>query len=190
MRISKTYVDGELTEHIVDGLPQALIEQPWRQRSCTILSTVIKDDRLNVATIVDKTVWPEPPRYPIEATGYTVKASHYSQLLARIREHCEANAIAPPSESEVQQWLCDNLAVKCVDENRNLYGNQYADRKNWPIILRPMRLLAKDGDKGLGDIVARHIPKGDEFKKWHKKYIGYDCGCDSRINWLNVQFPL
>lgn len=196
MRTMRFDVTGELVLHELDGIPQirvpriAAIDPPWRRKACTILPTVIKDDRLNVAKIADKTVWPEPPRYPVEATGYTVKASHYSQLLARIREHCEANAIATPSEPEIEQWLCDNLALKCKNEDGSAYANQYEDRRNWPLLLRPMRLLAKDGDRGLGDIVSRTIPKGDEFKKWHKKYIGYDCGCDSRINWLNVQFPI
>lgn len=142
------------------------------------------------ARLRDKSYWPEPPRYPVQATGYTVTASSYPQLLSRIAEHCQGNAIETPSEADVQQFLCDNLAVKCVDENGKLYENQYADLRNWPLILRPMRLLAKDGDKGLGDIVARTIPKGDAFKKWFKEHFGFDCGCDQRTAWLNSHYPI
>jgi hypothetical protein len=142
------------------------------------------------AKLRDKTVWPEPPRYPVEATGFTVTASSYPQLLSRIAEHCKGNAIETPSEADVQQWLCDNLAVKCVDENGKLYENLYADRRNWPLVLRPMRLAAKTGDTGLGDIVARTIPKGDAFKVWFKENFGFDCGCDQRTDWLNRNFPL
>jgi hypothetical protein len=143
-----------------------------------------------VARIANKTIWPEPPRYPIEFTGYTVKASNYNQLLSRIREHCEANEIPTPTESDVEQWLCDNFAVKCKNADGSIYQNQYVDRKNWPLILRPLRLKAQSGDRGLGDIVARTIPKGAEFKAWFKKYLAIDCGCDQRQDWLNAQYPL
>lgn len=143
-----------------------------------------------MATIRDKSVWPELPRFPIEATGYTVTASSYQQLLGRIEGHCKANAIEVPSEAEIEQWLCDNLPLKCRNEDGSLYQNQYADRRNWPILLRPMRPLAKAGDRGLGDIVARTIPAGDAFKAWFKASFGYNCGCDSRQTWLNQNFPL
>lgn len=189
--IYKRFESGKLVAFTINGVPQSLEQiEPWRRKICTILPTAIKDDRLNVAKIRDKTIWPEPPRYTVEATGYTVKASHYSQLLSRIHEHCEANSIETPSEPAIEQWLCDNLAVKCVDENGKLYQNQYADRRNWPIILRPMRLKAQPGDKGLGDIVARNIPKGEAFKIWFKASFGFDCGCDSRQDWLNSHYPL
>ena len=148
-----------------------------------------KSPSQNVATLKDKTVWPEPPRYPVQATGYTVTASSYPQLLSRIAEHCKGNAVETPSEADVQQWLCDNLRVKCLDDDGKLYANQYVDRSNWPLILRPMRLLAQPGDKGLGDIVARTIPKGEDLKVWFKEH-GFNCGCTNRQNWLNVQYPI
>ncbi len=175
-RMVKRYVDGVLVEYTING------------RDCTKDAGVINDAR--VATIRDKSVigsdgW----RYFIsEKLGY-VTAGSYPQLLLRIRERCQSNGVETPSEETVQQWCCDNLEIQCT-ENGQLYDNQYADRKNWPLILRPMRLLAKDGDKGLGDIVARNIPKGDAFKAWFRSTFGRSCGCDSRTNWLNANFPL
>jgi hypothetical protein len=142
------------------------------------------------ARLRDKTVWSEPPRFPVQATGYTVTASSYPQLLARITEHCKGNEVETPSEADVQQWLCDNIAIKCKNADGSIYQNQYVDRKNWPLILRSMRLKAQPGDRGLGDIVARTVPKGAEFKAWFKKYLAIDCGCDQRQDWLNSHYPL
>jgi len=63
---------------------------------------------------------------------------------------------------------------------------------NWPMILVPMKLLAKSGDKGLGDIVARTVGPlgGEEFKLWYKKIFGKDCGCNARQEAWNEAYPL
>ncbi len=64
--------------------------------------------------------------------------------------------------------------------------------REWPVILRPMKLLATKDDKGLGDIIARTIGPvgGDAFKKWYKKIFGRECGCDTRQEFWNITYPL
>lgn len=62
----------------------------------------------------------------------------------------------------------------------------------WPLALRPLKLLAIESDHGLGDIVARHVGPvgGDAFKAWYRYAFGRDCGCGDRQKWLNQRFPL
>ena len=145
-----------------------------------------------MATIRDKSIGPNVGlwTYTISEKLGSVTASDYRELLRSIRQRCQSNGVEAPEESEIEQTLCDNLPIRCIDENRKLYPNLYADRRNWPLSLRPMRLLAQTGDKGLGDIVERTIPKGDAFKLWFKATFGFSCGCDERKNWLNLNYPL
>ena len=65
-------------------------------------------------------------------------------------------------------------------------------RINWPIFLMPMKLLAIESDKGLGDIIARTIGPlgGEEFKAWYKKIFGKECGCTARQESWNAMYPL
>lgn len=62
----------------------------------------------------------------------------------------------------------------------------------WPVLLRPMKLLAQPGDRGLGDIIAREIGPlgGDAFKAWYKTIFGKSCGCDTRQENWNTLYPL
>jgi hypothetical protein len=62
----------------------------------------------------------------------------------------------------------------------------------WPIALRGLRLFAKPGDRGAGDIIARVLGPigGNVFKKWWKKATGRNCGCNSRQAKLNRRYPL
>src|SRR5215467_6672077 len=64
--------------------------------------------------------------------------------------------------------------------------------RTWPIILSPLRLMAREGDRGAGDIIARVIGPigGDAFKKWYKVTFGKDCGCGNRQEALNARWPL
>lgn len=63
---------------------------------------------------------------------------------------------------------------------------------SWPMALLPLKLLAKEGDRGAGDIIARSIGPigGDAFKAWYKKLFGKDCGCGHRQEILNARWPL
>ena len=62
----------------------------------------------------------------------------------------------------------------------------------WPLALRPIKLLAKPSDTGLGDIIQRVI--GDEnseaFQRWFKEVFKNECGCHRRKEYLNRKFPL
>lgn len=62
----------------------------------------------------------------------------------------------------------------------------------WPTILLPLKLIAKQGDRGAGDIIARVIGPigGDAFKLWYKATFGRDCGCGNRQDALNRRWPL
>jgi hypothetical protein len=80
-------------------------------------------------------------------------------------------------------------------ENGKLVEHKVDDapiKRDWPLILRPLRLLAKPGDKGLGDIVERVIGPvgGDAYKAWYKNVFGKPCGCTKRGDNLNKRFPL
>lgn len=62
----------------------------------------------------------------------------------------------------------------------------------WPMVLLPLKLLAKPNDRGAGDIIARTIGPigGEAFKKWYKTLFGRDCGCGNRQESLNARWPL
>jgi hypothetical protein len=62
----------------------------------------------------------------------------------------------------------------------------------WPVALKPLKVLAKPGDRGAGDIIARKVGPigGDAFKKWWKLLFGRDCGCAGRQDKLNALYPL
>lgn len=66
------------------------------------------------------------------------------------------------------------------------------EKRDWPAALRPMKRLAKEGDIGLGDIIARTIGPigGNKFKVWYKLTFGRDCGCDVRQESWNRKYPL
>lgn len=65
-------------------------------------------------------------------------------------------------------------------------------KPEWPLLLRPMKLLAQPGDKGLGDIVERTIGPvgGDAYKIWYKTTFGKPCKCNKRQDNLNERYPL
>lgn len=74
---------------------------------------------------------------------------------------------------------------------KNVVTSVVPDR-DWPLLLRPMKLLAKEGDTGLGDIVERTIGPvgGDAYKIWYKTAFGKTCGCTERKDALNERYPL
>lgn len=55
-------------------------------------------------------------RFPISQTGFIVFAPNWFALYPKIKQHCEANSIQPPSEQEVVDWCCNNLSLSCYDE--------------------------------------------------------------------------
>lgn len=67
-----------------------------------------------------------------------------------------------------------------------------AVKRDWPAALVPLKALAKEGDRGAGDIIARVIGPigGYAFKVWYRKLFGKDCGCGHRQEVLNARWPL
>ena len=66
------------------------------------------------------------------------------------------------------------------------------EHRSWPMALISLKLLAKEGDRGAGDIIARMIGPigGDAFKKWYRAIFGKSCGCGARQEILNARWPL
>ncbi len=62
----------------------------------------------------------------------------------------------------------------------------------WPLFLRPVKLLSRPGDRGLGDIIARTIGPigGEAYKAWYVQTFGKSCGCEARQEDLNARYPL
>lgn len=67
-----------------------------------------------------------------------------------------------------------------------------AKLRPWPMVLLPLKVLAKPDDRGAGDIIARVIGPigGDAFKAWYKTLFGRNCGCGHRQEVLNLRWPL
>lgn len=152
-------------------------------------------------TIRDKNAPPpEGWQYPALA-GPNVKASDYNLLHGNVVKHYRSNGQEPPEREAVDAWMCENLTVRCQEGNAP-FRNRYTDppsflsrgkkSPDWPLILRPFKLLSQSEDRGLGDIVLRVIGDANSaaFKAWFRKMFGKECGCEKRQNTLNIEFPL
>lgn len=126
-------------------------------------------------------------KYQQAETGFWMVGITFEQLLSKISIHRQNNNLPPPSSEEIQNWICDHLESK---DQRRLCND--APPAPWPVYLQPMKLLAQQGDRGLGDIIARTIGPvgGDAFKEWYLKTFGQDCGCRNRQLHLNRLYPL
>jgi len=130
-----------------------------------------------------------------------VSSNSHMNLMREIREHYEGNGQPVPDEQTITKFLCDNLTIPCFEDNRP-YRNTLTDpptfakrgkpSPDWGFVLNPLKLLAKDGDKGLGSIVERIVGPigGDAFKKWYKRIFGKDCGCKERKEDWDAIYPL
>lgn len=133
--------------------------------------------------------------------GKLICQNSHMNILREVQMHYRANGQTPPDEQTITKYLCENLTIPCF-EGRDAFRNNFTDpvsyasrgapSPNWPILLQPFRLLAKEGDKGLGDIVHRMIgdANSDKYKAWHMRIFGKPCGCSERQNSLNEEFPL
>jgi hypothetical protein len=61
-------------------------------------------------------------------------------------------------------------------------------REKWPMAVRVVARMAKDGERGVGDTLARLIVGGEQFKRLMKR-VGVDCGCAARQSHLNALYP-
>jgi len=132
-------------------------------------------------------------KYQQPETGYWAVGRPYYSILNKIMQH-RANMKLPAIaegfsslDNEIQDAICRKLAP---EDQVRLCSD--APPLPWPLHLRPFRLLAKEGDRGLGDIVARSIGPAisDKFIEWYKSVFGQDCGCRDRQIHLNTTYPL
>lgn len=132
--------------------------------------------------------------------GSLLSTNSHMNIGREVAMHYSANGHPVPDEQTITRYLCDHLTIPCFEDGKP-YGNPftnpptYAKRgkpsPDWGL-LSPLKLLAKEGDRGLGDIVARKIGPigGDAFKEWYKKIFGKSCGCSERQEDWNLQYPL
>jgi len=97
------------------------------------------------------------------------------------------------NESPIEKARIGN--VLGIEEGKPFYvvrKQTEKTRQDWPLLLRPMKLLAKPTDRGLGDIVERTIGPvgGDAYKLWYRTTFGKTCGCTKRKDNLNERYPL
>lgn len=132
--------------------------------------------------------------------GPDISETSYSNLKRAVSEHYRSNGRPAPTEQQIIDYLCANLSVPCYEgkeQIRNLFTDpppvKSARRRTpgWGLFA-PLKLIAKDGDRGLGDIVARTIGPvgGDAFKAWYKAITGESCGCTERQEEWNYIYPL
>lgn len=151
-------------------------------------------------TIRDKSTTPRPDKWRYPAVdGTEIVENSYMNLKREVAMHYRTNGRDLPSEQQIVDYLCANVSVQCYDDGKEI-RNKYSDpppkrgvrSPKWPFVLEPLKLLAKDGDKGLGDIVERVIGKvgGEEYKKWYAKIFGRPCSCNERRDSLNADYPL
>jgi|SRR5882757_6664628 len=129
-----------------------------------------------------------------------VSTNSYMNLLIEVGRHYRGNGKSVPSEQEVIEYCCRNLSVPCYEQDGSAFRNRYTDppRSNKPSngtrwgVFTPLKLLAKDGDRGLGSIIERTIaPFGSQqFKDWYKKITGQSCGCSERRDEWDEIYPL
>lgn len=132
--------------------------------------------------------------------GSTVSANSYMVLRLEIAQHYTANGQPVPTDEQVTKYLCDTLTIPCFD-GTTAYRNQFTDPLSYMTRGLPspdwgglnfLKLMAKEGDHGIGDIIQRVIGPigGDAFKKWYKRIFGKDCGCSERQEEWNLSYPL
>lgn len=63
--------------------------------------------------------------------------------------------------------------------------------RNWPAWAMAIKRLSVEGERGVGDTVARVIGPigGDAWKLWFKTLTGKSCGCERRQADLNAAYP-
>ena len=90
-------------------------------------------------------------RYPA-TDGTDIVASSYMNLKREVAEHYRTNSQPIPDEQTIIDWLCQNVRVQCFD-GQTEFHNSYTDApflasgnpsKKWPLILQPLKLLAKE----------------------------------------------
>lgn len=127
---------------------------------------------------------PEP-----ESHGHVSSAVTFFQLVSNAMIHRRNMGYLedPDLASTIDSAICESLSP---EDQRALCDG--APPEPWPLYLQPFKLLAQEGDKGLGDIVEHVIGPagGGAYKSWYEKTFGVGCGCNQRQDRLNQRYPL
>ncbi len=92
----------------------------------------------------------------------------------------------------IESVVLDDDAYRGLQKKFGPTSIQPIPRKDWPLWLKALAMIAKPEDKGIGDVVARTIgaENSEAFKKWFKATTGKDCGCTGRQRRWNIEYPL
>lgn len=64
-------------------------------------------------------------------------------------------------------------------------------RDQWPLSVKALAPFAGPLDKGIGDVVERHLGvAGEAWKAMYTKLTGSTCGCEDRKRKLNLLYPI
>lgn len=76
-----------------------------------------------------------------------------------------------------------------VDVNHPAYPQ--AHRGKWPALAKLIACFRKDGDRGVGDTLARNLAiiGAKSMAAAYTKITGINCGCADRQGKLNARFP-
>jgi hypothetical protein len=94
------------------------------------------------------------------------------------------------TEHRTKITLPDDFVFEAV--NVSTLNHSPATNSDWPLPVQPLKLLAKAGDTGLGDIVEREIGpiNSDVFKTWFQSVFQRQCKCTWNKSEINRKYPL
>lgn len=135
-----------------------------------------------------------------DVNGKEIAESSYMNLKREVTMHYRANGQTIPSEQQIIRYVCENLTVPCFEDGKP-FRNRFTDPPTFAArgktspdwgSLNFLKLLAKEGDKGLGSIVERIVGPigGEAFKVWYKRIFGKPCGCQERKEDWDLSYPL
>jgi hypothetical protein len=94
------------------------------------------------------------------------------------------NSVTAPNTAAGSLFIEWNWSDPCLTSR--------AAANHWPFAIQPLKLFAKQGDTGLGDIIERAIGPlgGNAFKAWYETTFRRKCGCSKRKQHWNRRYPL
>lgn len=118
-------------------------------------------------------------------------------------ESCPANCLGQTPEFAVfcEWWASGDPVRRAHVANRSALGLTPAPapdpapaavpRAWWPLPLAMISMMAREGDRGIGDTVARIFNPlgGDAWKEFYRRMTGSECGCEMRQSLLNERYP-
>ena len=107
----------------------------------------------------------------------------------------------PTERADVETWVERYNVLLCQQNGWHDYllepstsappPHRSMSPEEFPVWAKAIRLLKKDGHKGIGDTVESLIghKNSTAFKEWYRNTFGKDCGCKDRKEWLNRMYP-